>query len=138
MKKNFVRDALLGIAIALVAAYLYPAFLFTLMDGLDGLAVLLTTFPLFALSHGFWIVIPLGAALGMLVPKIASGKSRWTAALQGAALGAFAGLVSVYSFTSVNPLGPRTGVLWVTVIVYCAVWVGAYAFLRARGHSLYR
>jgi hypothetical protein len=138
MKNTTVKNALLGIAIALIAAYLYPAFLFTLIEGPRGLEVLFSAFPLYGLFYSFWLVIPLGAALGMLIPKIAHGKNRWTAALQGAGLGAVGGLVAVYSFTSVHALGPRVGILWVTVIAYCALWVGGYAFYRARGQSLYR
>lgn len=138
MKNTNGKNVLLGITLALAAAYLYPAFLFTLMEGPAGLEVLLSAFPLYGLMYSFWLVIPLGGALGMLIPKIAAGKNRWMAALQGAGLGAVGGLVAVYSFTSVYSLGPRVGILWVSVIAYCALWVGGYAFYRARGQSLYR
>jgi hypothetical protein len=138
MKNTAIKNVLLGIAISLVAAYLYPVVLFTLLEGTLGLEVLFSLLPLYGLLYTFWIVIPLGAALGMLIPKIAYGKNRWMAALQGAGFGAVGGLVSVFCFTSVFSLGPGTGILWISITAYCAIWVGGYAFYCARGQSLYR
>jgi hypothetical protein len=136
IKNSTIKNVLLGIALALVAAYFYPIVLVTLMDGTLGLEVLFSGLPLYGLFYTFWLVIPLGAALGMLIPKIAYGKNRWIAALQGAGFGAVGGLVSIFCFTSVFSLG--TDILWFSVIPYCAVWVGAYAWYCAKGQSLYR
>lgn len=137
MKQSKFKNALVGIAHAIVAAYVFPAVYFLLWEGVNVFEVLFSGFPLFALSYCFWIVIPLGVALGMLIPQIANGKNRWQAALKGAIWGAFAGLVSVYTFTSVFPLGRETRLLWVSVIPYCAVWVGAYAYYCARRQRQY-
>jgi len=132
-----IKDVLLGIALALVAAYLFPAFLLVFLNGPSGVLVLFTGLPLLGLIHSYWLVIPLGVALGMLIPQIANGKNRWAAALQGAGFGAVGGLVSVYCFTSVFRFRSGLGVLWIAVIVYCALWVGGYASYRARGQSQY-
>jgi hypothetical protein len=136
MKNKTVKNALLGIALALVAAYFYPIVLFTLLDGSVGFEVLFSLLPLYGVFYTSWIVIPLGAALGMLIPKIAYGKNRWVAALQGAGFGAIGGLASVLCFTSFVSFD--TSIFWISVPAYCAVWVGAYACYRAKGQSLYR
>jgi hypothetical protein len=138
MKNRHFKNALLGIALAVVATYLFPAVLFTWVQGPSGLTVLFSLFPLYALLYTSWIVLPLSVGLGMLIPRIAIGKSRRAAALHGAGYGAIAGLVAMLAFASVFRVGPRDGVLWYTVISYCALWVGAYAFCRAKGQSLYR
>ncbi|MDT4895299.1 MAG: hypothetical protein QOH25_376 [Acidobacteriota bacterium] len=138
MKNRIIKNVLLGIVIALVATYLFPGVLFFFLEGPKGLLVIFSLLPLYGLFYTFWLVIPLGVALGMLIPRMASGKDRWTAALHGAGFGALAGLVSVFCFTSVFRLGPGVDVLWISVIAYCALWVGGYAFYCARGQSLYR
>lgn len=138
MKNSIVKNAFLGIALALVAAYLFPSVLFTMIEGPSGFLVLFTVIPLYGLLYSFWLVIPLGAALGMLIPQMAKGKSRWMAALHGAVLGAVGGFVTMFCFFSVFRIGRTTLSLWVLVLSYCALWVGGYAFLRAKGQSIYR
>jgi hypothetical protein len=139
MKNRTLKNILQGIAIALVAAYLFPVTVITLAEGpKSGAEVLFSLFPLYALLYVSWIVIPLGGALGMLIPPIANGKNRWLAALHGAGFGALAGLAAVFCFTSVFGLGSGAGVLWLMITGYCALWVGGYAFYRAKGPSLYR
>jgi len=138
MKSGNFKNALLGIILAIVAAYLFPVVLLTIFDWPRGFLVLFTAFPLFALFYVSWMVIPLGAALGMLIPQVAYGKARWKAALLGTGIGAFTGLVSVLTFTSVFRLHLLTDILFFSVIIYCALWVGAYAFYRAKGQSIYR
>ena len=132
MKHATLKNALLGVAIALVAAYLFPAFFAFLIVGPEGLQIMASPLPLRALYYTSWMVIPLGAALGVLVPRIASGKRRWVAALHGAGYGALGGLAAMICFAAnfMRQLGQD--VLWVAVVFYCAVWVGAYAYIRAK------
>lgn len=138
MKHTHFKNALLGVAIAIVATYSFPAVLFTLMIGPRALMVLFSPLPLRGLLMTFWMVIPLGAALGMLIPRIAAGKNRCTAALHGAGYGAIAGLAVMLCFTSVFTSWMAPGQLWFAVVVYCAVWVGAYACIRAKSPVLHR
>ena len=138
MRNRNFKNALLGIALAIAAAYLYAVLIAVFILGARGFLVLFSTIPLVALFYTSWVVIPLGAALGMLIPPLAYGKSRGMAALQGAASGAAAGLISAVCLTSAYDLGWGGGFFVYSITAYCAVWVGAYAFYRAKGQSLYR
>ena len=138
MKNTNVKNALLGMALSLVATYLFPVVLFTILDWPGGFRVIWTVLPWWGLFYSSWLVIPLGVALGLLIPQVARGKSRWSAALHGAGLGAVAGLVSVFCFTSVYGFRGDTSILWLSVMAYSALWVGGYAFYRAKGQSPYR
>ncbi|HYG81274.1 MAG TPA: hypothetical protein VD861_12840 [Pyrinomonadaceae bacterium] len=132
MRHTNVKNALLGLALALVAAYTFPAALLTLMMGPRALRILFSPVPVVGLLYGSWILIPLGAALGMLIPRIAAGKSRWKAALHGAGYGAVGGLAAMICFASVYDLRPGLDLLVVSAAAYSAVWVGAYAYVRAK------
>jgi hypothetical protein len=138
MKNTHVKNALLGILIALAATYLFPVVLFTILDWPRGFRVIWTVLPWYGLLYSSWLVIPLGVALGLLIPQMARGKSRWSAALSGAGIGAVAGLVSVYCFTSVYGFRGDTGIIWLSVMAYSALWVGGYAFYCAKGQHPYR
>ncbi|HKR00399.1 MAG TPA: hypothetical protein VJT09_06985 [Pyrinomonadaceae bacterium] len=138
MKSTIIKNALVGIGLALLAAYLYPIFLFTLLEGPRGFLAIFSFFPFYLLLYSLWLGIPLGAALGMFIPQMAKGKRRWTAALQGAGFGALSGAVSVFCLASVYGLRAGVGFLLFATMFYCALWVGGYAFLRARGPALYR
>jgi len=74
----------------------------------------------------------------MLIPAVAYGKSRGMAALYGAGLGAFAGLLAVVCLISAYGLRWAGGLLLYSVGAYSGLWVGAYAAYRAKGQSLYR
>ncbi len=138
MNRTHVKNALLGVALALVATYMFPAVLFTLLLGPRALTVLFSPLPMRGLLYVSWIVVPLGAALGMLIPRIAVGKSRWTAALHGAGYGAVGGLAALLCFVSAYGLVSGPPLFWVAVAVYSAVWVGAYACVRAKAPVLHR
>lgn len=138
MKNTTVKNALLGIAIALVAAYFFTVVFFTFIMGMRGMRALFSLIPLIGLLYTFWVVIPLGAALGMLIPKMVYGKSRWMAALQGAGLGAVSGLISFLCLDSVYELGMSEVPILLLAMAYSALWVGAYACWRAKGQSLYK
>ena len=137
MTKTHIKDGLLGMALALVAAYLFPVILFTILNWPRGALFLFRGVPFYGVTYASWIVIPLGASLGMPVPRLANGKPRWIAALQGAGFGAVAGLVTILCFTAVFRAAWGTP-LRISVITYCALWVGAYALIRAKGQSIYR
>ena len=136
MKNTNFKNALIGIAHTLVAAYFFFLVFLTLIQGAHDLRFLLI--PLVGFVYTFWIVIPLGAALGMLIPQIAYGKTRWLAALQGAGLGAVSGLLAVLCVDSVYDFELVEAIIVVPVMAYCALWVGAYACYRAKGQSLYK
>ncbi|HEY0379508.1 MAG TPA: hypothetical protein VGC87_21500 [Pyrinomonadaceae bacterium] len=138
MKNTNLRNALIGVAIALVAAYFFPAVFLTLAVGPEGIQILFSTLMLRLLLMTSWIFIPLGAALGMLIPRIAAGKGRWRAALDGAGYGAVGGLAAMICFASVFTPRMKPDVLWIAVVAYCAVWVGAYAYVRAHAPALHR
>jgi hypothetical protein len=138
MKNTYIKNAVLGIALALIAAYLFPAFLLFFFEGPGALLIMFSTIPLYGLYYSFWVVIPLGAALGILIPQIAYGKSRWVAALQGALYGMVAGLVSAFCFATTVLMGTRDPLIVLSVVAYSTLWVGAYAFFRAKGQSLYK
>ena len=138
MKHTNVKNALLGVVIALVAALLFPIVLVTLLVGPAGLRFVLSRALFVGLFYTSWLVVPLGAALGMLIPRIAAGKSRWAAALHGAGYGAAGGLALVIGLTPVFRAPFTPDMIWVAVIAYCAVWVGAYAYLRAKVPVLHR
>ena len=136
MNNTTIKNVLLGIALSLVAAYIFPILLLNLL----GFVPPLTVIPLYALFYTIWLVLPLGASLGMLIPQIAKGKTLWMAALHGAGFGAVAGLASVFCLIYVFNLHreKELGLLWVSGILYCALWTGGYAFYRAKGRSLSR
>ena len=138
MKNTNVKNALIGVAIALVAAYSFPVVLVTLMMGSRGLRLLFSPVLLQALFYTSWIVIPLGVALGMLIPRMAAGKRRWVAALYGAGYGAVGGLAATICFSYVFGLEKETTPLAAAAVAYCAAWVGAYAFIRAKAPVRYR
>ena len=135
MKNRNLKNALLGIALAVVAAYLFAVAVFALLD-LPNSSIAIDS--MYALLYTSWIVVPLGVALGMLIPQMAMGKTRLRAGLQGAGYGAIAGFVAVLCFVSVFRIWAQAGGVWIAVMAYCALWVGAYAFCRAKGQSLYR
>lgn len=138
MKTRHFKNALLGIALALAAAYLYFIGFVVFFEGARGWRIAATLIPLLAVFYTSWAVIPIGAALGMLIPRLAAGKSRGTAALHGALFGAGAGLVTGICLTSVFGFVWGTSPLILSMAVYSALWVGAYAFCRAQGESIYR
>lgn len=138
MRNANLKNALVGVAIALVAAYLFPVLLAALLVGPRGLRLAFTPLPFRALYLSSWIVVPLGAALGVLIPRIAAGKRRWVAALHGAGYGATGGLAAMICWAAVFMPAAGPVRLWVAMVAYCAVWVGAYAYIRAKGPAVYR
>ena len=136
MKSRNLRNALVGTALALVAAYILPVLLLKVLGFVGPLIII----PLYSYLYTCWLVIPLGAALGMFIPQMAKGKTRWMAALHGAGFGALAGLVSAFCLTSVFNLYRERGlgILWISGILYCALFVAGYAFYCAKSQRLYR
>src|SRR5215213_9674359 len=107
MKSRNIKNALLGIILALVATYLYIVAVAVLIGGARGARHAFSIIPFVVLFYISWVVIPSGAALGMLIPRIAYGKTRWMAALQGAVLGAVTGLLALFCLGAVYPLELR-------------------------------
>jgi hypothetical protein len=138
MKKMSVRNALVGVVLALVAAYLYIVALSVYIEGPRGVTVFFSILPLIGLLYTFWLVIPLGIALGLLIPQLAYGKTRGMAALYGAVPGAVAGAVSILCLDSVYNARLSTDPVAAASVVYCAMWTSAYACYRAQGQRFYR
>ena len=138
MKNTNVKNALIGVGIALVAAYTFPAVLLTLMMGPRGLMFLFSPMSLAGLLYASWIVIPLGVALGMLIPRMAAGKRRWVAALRGAVYGAVGGAAAMICFVYAFGLERETHLLAAAAAAYSALWVGAYAYIRAKAPARYK
>jgi hypothetical protein len=138
MKNGNFKNALLGTILACIAAYLYFAGFILIVERWRWSPRMLFLFPFVVLFYVSWIVIPLGASLGMLIPRMAYGKARWVAALQGAALGGVAGLISILCLMSAYQQRSGEPFIVASIIAYCALWVGGYAFFRAKGQSLYR
>ena len=138
MKQTNIKNALIGVGIALVAALLFPIVLVALLVGPGGLRYVLTPALFVGLFYTSWLVVPLGAALGMLIPRIAAGKTRWAAALHGAGYGAAGGLALIIGLTPVFRAPLKPDMIWVAVITYCALCVGAYAYIRAKAPVAHR
>ena len=132
MNRTNIKNALLGVVIALVAACLFPVVLVILLVGPADLGLVFSPVIFIGLFYTSWLVIPLGAALGMLIPRIAAGKTRWAAALHGAGYGAAGGFALMIGLTSIIRSWFGSDLIWVAVMVYCAAWVGAYAYIRAK------
>lgn len=132
MNRTNIKDALLGAGIALVAALLFPITLVLLLAGPEGLRFVLSPALFVGLFYTSWLVIPLGAALGMLIPRIAAGKTRRAAALYGAGYGAAGGLALIIGLAPFLRAPFKPDWFWAAVIAYCAVWVGAYGYVRAK------
>lgn len=137
-----VKDALKGIVLALVAAYFFPIF-FNLLFEKQALSTQLSDpkglfllYPLIGLLATYWLVIPIGAGLGILIPKVAHRHSRQTAMFYGLLLGALVGIAGSITLSLFKILpGVRDGYwsslayILLAMSLYSAVWVGAYSYL---------
>jgi hypothetical protein len=145
-----IKNALKGIAIALVAAYGFGIF-FGLSfnsgraDIANSLFGGLIVIPIIGLLYSFWFVIPIGAILGILIPKIARNYSRKITLIYGLLIGLAIGItlsliLSAIGFTT----GFRDG-YWLDFIsfllatsIYSALWTMGYAYLcwKKAGNNL--
>ena len=139
------KDALKGIVIALVAAYFFPIF-FNLFFEKQALSTQLSDpqghfllYPLIGLLATCWLVIPIGAGLGMLIPKVAHRHARQTTLLYGLLLGVLVGIVGGFTLSLFKIVpGVRDGYwsslayILLAMSLYSAVWVGAYSFLSGK------
>lgn len=131
------KDILKGIALALVATYFFTFLIFMTFGGDDRVDYESLRESLLGAFVGplitSWFVIPFGAVLGVLIPRLFAGWG-WPAALCGGTLLGFAA-----GFAGAMPLvrifnGRHEGVVNVSLLigVYCAPWAGVYACLRRR------
>jgi hypothetical protein len=141
-----LKDALKGIAIALTAAYFFPIVcspLFGFGDPSNGLQrslfILFISTPILGLIFTFWLVIPLGAVFGILIPQIARLQPRQTVMLYGLLLGLSGGTVVSIILSVVKILsGFRDGYwrdfapFWLAMSVYSAVWTSLYTYWQGR------
>ena len=135
-----MKDMFKGIALALVAAYFF-AFLFMLALAHQSESALSEAAigGFVGILISFWFVIPLGAALGLLIPWLFAGCSRSAALLGGALLGFYLGLVGGILIFGWGPAGGFDAVVrkgfegGVMMGIYCAPWTGVYACLRRSG-----
>lgn len=141
-----LKNALKGIAIALTAAYFFPIVgspLFGFGDPSNGLQkslfILFIFTPIFGLIYSFWLVVPLGIALGSLIPQIARQQPRQTAILYGLLIGLLGGTALSLILSAVKILpGFRDGywrdfaIVLLAMSVYSAVWTSLYTYWQGR------
>ena len=128
--RSTICDALVGIALALLAAYLF-SLAFMLSTYLDPAqpAAMTTPFntfiggPLLWLLFGSMLWAPTGAALGVLIPRIVRRRRRRSAALLGACIGMITGFVPGLPFFG--------SMLHFTTMLYVALWAALYGYRRA-------
>ena len=108
--------------------------------------------PLYTLIHIYWILIPIGALCGVVIPLLVSKKTRRQALVYGILIGITMGLFfagfSAYDFAVGTSFGSDDNVKWwrrfwgevasalPLMIVYCSIWTGAYAFIKAGGDGV--
>lgn len=132
------RDALKGAGLALVAAYLF-GFLLALFSARGARELSHLFLAGFAgVCFSFWFVIPMGMALGVLIPKLFADRSGAAAVAGGASLGLAAGFIGGILLTLfLHWLGfgyssERSRLLFfsLTMGIYSALWTCAYACFR--------
>ncbi len=158
------KQAIKGIIISIVAAYLYVA-LIVLFDMATNpqnressvfnvIAIAFGAVPVWALFVYSWFVIPAGAIVAVTIAYATRRYSRRRAIWRGIIVGLVLGLVAAFLLNVFDALPMlRANViipdrsLWWTVFwkrvafaalnlcVYCALWTGAYAYLGARSRS---
>ena len=108
--------------------------------------------PIYALIHLYWILIPIGALCGVVIPLLVSKKTRRQALVYGILTGITIGLVfacfSAYDFAVGTSWGSDDSVKWwgrfwselasslPLTILYCSIWTSAYAFIKAGGAGI--
>jgi hypothetical protein len=106
-----------------------------------------------------WFVLPLGAIVGTVLPRLVSGRSRRSAFARGVLVGIVAGVIAataVVVWFNVSSLTGQTTIvdkaawrrglisqfIWVVLSMstVCALWVGAWACvlnrIESRSHTL--
>lgn len=153
---RIIHDVLLGVFLSLVAAYMFcivAGIWTTTLDGRWATADIADLFiggPVFALAFTFWLVVPIGAILGSLIPALVKNKSVGMSILYGLVLGFVIGLlcaaVGAYMIADVETISsapiPDTAKWWSTywkeffslgylTTPYSSLWITGYAFLRS-------
>lgn len=141
--KETSKDALKGIVMALIAAWFFPAIYLSLASNIGDLTrdlkgTLLFLFiaaPVVGFITTFWLVIPFGAALGILIPKITRQRPRKTVIVYSFLIGLLTGGAAGFIFSAAGMLpGFRDGrwseFLFVlpVISIYSAVWISAYSY----------
>jgi hypothetical protein len=137
----YIKEALTGIFLALAAAYFFSVL--TALQYLPGrnlgvsiagsLFTVFVFYPLFGLLYSFWFVIPIGAIIGVLIPKIARDYPRRTTVFYGLLLGVAVGITG--SLALGFYIGTPQNGYWrdffgvLVMSLYSAVWTGFYSFL---------
>ena len=150
-----MKNAIQGMAVSVLGAYVYAVLIIWNGDSSSmSLHELFVTGPLFALSYTFWFIIPLGAAVGILIPKNVRGVSRGRAILYGLGFAVVVGgCVTIILLALELPqaatlyVRAHPGPWWdnflrhavrrcVIIILYSAPWTVAYAYLSRRPRQL--
>ena len=157
--KNTI-NALLGALLSLIAAYVLivtfglqneiARFEWSSINPMD----ILIGAPIYTLAYTYWILIPVGALLGVVIPLLVRKKTRREALVYGILIGVTIGLVFgcfiAYDFAVGSSAGSHDRVRWwgrflgdfassaPLSIVYCSIWTSAYAFIKAGGASVER
>jgi len=141
MKAMTLKNAVKGILIALLAAFIYAVIILSSFLGAGW--VLLNT---------CWFVIPAGAVIGIMIPRVAEKKTPLKAAVSGVILAIFLGaigsLLIAFYFDVIPVLSPSARItnspLWwaafrrrvvlqaTFMAIYSAIWIAGYAYYRAK------
>jgi Na+/H+ antiporter NhaA len=107
--------------------------------------------PGFALAYTFWFIIPLGAIVGVLIPKIVGSKTALESILYGIFFGLAIGILGGVVLSSFLNAWLASGSSWnsplwwqdfarktlvgcITLSLYSIPWTSAFAYLHSRQH----
>jgi hypothetical protein len=137
-----IKNALKGIAIALVAAYFFGivfGLLYgsrSLFDSVFGSFILI---PIVGVIYTFWFVIPIGAIFGILIPKIARHHSRKVTIIYGLLIGIVVGIAGTFALWVIGfqdgfrESHSRDVIIFLSVMsLYSSIWTIAYAYLSSK------
>jgi hypothetical protein len=129
-----IKDILKGIALASIAAYIFGVLFMWVTDPPDSVSPEIFLASLNGLLLTFWLFIPIGMGLGILIPRLFAGRSASFAFFGGIILGFFFGLAGGLLLDFLSGKHGQNFIFSLFMGVYCAPWAGVYAWVR-RGDS---
>ena len=124
-----------GVVSALLAAYIFIALYTFIPSDMSNFASSFIVIPIFGLLYTFWLVIPVGAVLGLVIPTMVNNRSRQTSVLYGGLLGAGVGAIVCILLSLIGLLPALRNGVWLdftvlllAMMLYSAAWTGIYAF----------
>lgn len=131
-----IRAVLRGMGVALVASYCF-AFLFCALSFSVNVRTPLGAAGFVLITS--WFVLPLGALLGFVVPRLGLRWAPPFAAIRGFAWGSVCGIVcgllismQIEQFSLNRALSHGFALLGPAMGLYCGAWVAAFAYWYAK------